>query len=68
MNSKLKSDMRTLAHYQQVLREAQQDVEERTISLHLEPDIHLSLVSYAADCGVSREQAIREILQHYLQG
>ena len=59
---------KTLSHYQQVLRQAQQDVEERTIQLLLDPDIHLSLVSYAADCGVSREQAIREILQHYLKG
>ena len=59
---------KTLNHYQQVLRQAQQDVEERTIQLLLDPDIHLSLVSYAADCGVSREQAIREILQHYLKG
>jgi len=58
----------TLKHYQQVLRQAQQDVEERTIQLLLDPDIHLSLVSYAADCGVSREQAIREILRHYLKG
>jgi len=57
---------KTLNHYRQVLRQAQQDVEERTIQLLLDPDIHLSLVSYAADCGVSREQAIREILSHYL--
>ena len=59
---------KTLNHYQQVLREAHEDAKERTISLHLEPDLHLSLVSYAADCGVTREQAIREILQHYLKG
>ena len=66
MNNKIKSELQTLAHYQQVLREAQQDVEERTLSLHLEPDLHLSLVAYAADCGITREQAIREILHHYL--